>query len=1176
MEEEKYSYATLKNEKGRMVYPKTRAEQVKYYDPDKKHLVTQSDINDELKPLIPKTNDMESRLKSVEELTQSLKDNLKFKGVVDSEDKLPVPAEGENADGWFAIVTVSKGKDKWYIYDTEEGWLDKGEATTYIYEGVKVLNGKEPVEGALVINASDIAASINGESKTIQEVLTSLSNEQDTLANEVRTKNHVLYMTEYQMEQVDEIQEGQIVVCVEDGVYEKGATYKLVSGVWEKMIAVANVAQHLYGTLQEPIILMDLEDGEYIIHDYFKISSNSVSNLYAIIDYKSFDNLPMASSEILTSAKVTVKKEIGIEWQGEVESKTVIFKDYFYHGYQRIDNLGVYWIVSMCGGPGKYDSVPKTSAFYINNYKSTLGTEGEINYNNFIGIYGDVFSDVTSKALSTDNTTPYTPTADYHPATKEYVDNAKPIQVVSDVETEANGINMFSTNREAGENSRLFMNKEVTEFVSFPRDELIYKPYVKVDESILDVVLPDGVILASTHLYGYFYEEDKTTRSPISVSLKVYFTNKKVSRVSWVCNSTEKNVYYKEQWTNEPILLNINSMVSVDKYPYIKIETPEEGTVNALIKDYVLLEQKTLVKEEVALMRAIGSGGTTITDTLTLSKEVFVPEVPEIPEITISRMENPEAPEGMLPNNGFTLGDDGYYVNLNSYGSSTYSMCKIFFDVKEERDFILDVIYEGEAACDFPMFGKIDTMLEFSDGWEYEENNDLLQESFREKGPYFDGEVVYKNVPAGDHFIVVKYINDGGTQWNSDTVKFKSSEKNKGQEFVEGYHYTSQQEIKIGDHNNLQIEGKDILKDGDFEIPFKTIVGTEENPIMLLNLEKGSYKMSGWVQCSPNVEKGPIYTYNYMGEKANIDAYVIVYPEISPDYKLIYIFNGNFSNYGIEISNYNYYNTLVGSYVVVNEWGYGGGTTLDFGSYAQNWQLSEIQTQVTEKINSYRPIEEIDNPSDKNELEDKNKIFINSNLEDNSLYFTKVINKEEEEKEVNAGEPIKSLVLNKNIINAKPNTTDSFQASILQYDLFSDANCNNLLAGGLTIDIVLENGEITRVVDTWIGLDLYNKDNGWVPTGNNTDENEFNLTNYFHFQHFSHVNKIYVKIANIFTDYINTNDYLKDKIINYKFRTLKSRSASRFWSFFAISSRLSYNFLPFARPISTFTRLPFK
>lgn len=44
----------------------------------------------------------------------------------------------------------------------------------------------------------------------------------------------------------------------------------------------------------------------------------------------------------------------------------------------------------------------------------------------------------------------------------------------------------------------------------------------------------------------------------------------------------------------------------------------------------------------------------------------------------------------------------------------------------------------------------------------------------------------------------------------------------------------------------------------------------------------------------------------------------------------------------------------------------------------------------------------------------------------------------------------------------------------------------------------------------------------------------------------------------------------------YFMEPLKFRSKSRLWSFFAMLSRLSYFFLPWARPISTFTREPLK
>lgn len=116
---------------------------------------------------------------------------------------------------------------------------------------------------------------------------------------------------------------------------------------------------------------------------------------------------------------------------------------------------------------------------------------------------------------------------------------------------------------------------------------------------------------------------------------------------------------------------------------------------------------------------------------------------------------------------GFSKTSDGYYTSNNKAKNSSYAVCKIDFFAREEKTIILNCINYAESNYDYGLISEIDSTLELN----YDADSTGVFKSFKgESSP--DVIPLSITVPAGDHFVYVKFIKDGSGNENNDAFKF--------------------------------------------------------------------------------------------------------------------------------------------------------------------------------------------------------------------------------------------------------------------------------------------------------------------------------------------------------------------------------------------------------------------
>ena len=109
----------------------------------------------------------------------------------------------------------------------------------------------------------------------------------------------------------------------------------------------------------------------------------------------------------------------------------------------------------------------------------------------------------------------------------------------------------------------------------------------------------------------------------------------------------------------------------------------------------------------------------------------------------------------------------GYYVSTNTGKHSTFSMCRLNLSVSHTSILTLSCISYGENNYDYGILSKLDTTLSSSSS-----ADSSYHKSFRGASSASAVTVTY-GVPAGEHFIYIKYRKDGSGVSGTDTFKFK-------------------------------------------------------------------------------------------------------------------------------------------------------------------------------------------------------------------------------------------------------------------------------------------------------------------------------------------------------------------------------------------------------------------
>ena len=121
---------------------------------------------------------------------------------------------------------------------------------------------------------------------------------------------------------------------------------------------------------------------------------------------------------------------------------------------------------------------------------------------------------------------------------------------------------------------------------------------------------------------------------------------------------------------------------------------------------------------------------------------------------------------------GFELNSAGYYVSKNYHIQNSAALCKVIFNVSTETQVRLDCINSGESNYDYGIISQLDKTLSTTNSDDGSTGTTNVLKNFKGSSSTKVQEVTL-TVPAGEHFIYVKYRKDNSSDNGNDTLQFK-------------------------------------------------------------------------------------------------------------------------------------------------------------------------------------------------------------------------------------------------------------------------------------------------------------------------------------------------------------------------------------------------------------------
>lgn len=125
---------------------------------------------------------------------------------------------------------------------------------------------------------------------------------------------------------------------------------------------------------------------------------------------------------------------------------------------------------------------------------------------------------------------------------------------------------------------------------------------------------------------------------------------------------------------------------------------------------------------------------------------------------------------------GFTLDSSGWYVSQNKGKSNSAAICRINFNLPYDMPISLSYINYAENGCDYGIIGKIDRALGLNSSASDSSNYYWLGNRSSDSTPSTITTTIF--VPAGEHFIDIKFRKDGSVDKFNDSFKFKINTAN--------------------------------------------------------------------------------------------------------------------------------------------------------------------------------------------------------------------------------------------------------------------------------------------------------------------------------------------------------------------------------------------------------------
>lgn len=121
------------------------------------------------------------------------------------------------------------------------------------------------------------------------------------------------------------------------------------------------------------------------------------------------------------------------------------------------------------------------------------------------------------------------------------------------------------------------------------------------------------------------------------------------------------------------------------------------------------------------------------------------------------------------PGYPFSLTSDGYYTSTNSRIADSYSYAKIYFNFSSRAEVVFRCISYGELNYDYGLISDVDKDLN------YDNTADSSNVHYSFEGESSSSPVdVAMTIPAGSHYVTLKYIKDHSNNASGDYFKFRA------------------------------------------------------------------------------------------------------------------------------------------------------------------------------------------------------------------------------------------------------------------------------------------------------------------------------------------------------------------------------------------------------------------
>lgn len=121
---------------------------------------------------------------------------------------------------------------------------------------------------------------------------------------------------------------------------------------------------------------------------------------------------------------------------------------------------------------------------------------------------------------------------------------------------------------------------------------------------------------------------------------------------------------------------------------------------------------------------------------------------------------------------GFELNDNQFYESTCKGISNGYSLCKVIFNNEQKLTFNISYINSGESTYDYGMFGNVDQDFSNNSSDEGETGSQKVKLNCKGQSSTDTKELEY-TIPAGEHYIYIKYRKDNGGDQGNDSLQFK-------------------------------------------------------------------------------------------------------------------------------------------------------------------------------------------------------------------------------------------------------------------------------------------------------------------------------------------------------------------------------------------------------------------